>query len=108
MSRPDRANVPTSREQFDEIWSRPNVDDETVADWRGTLDAMLDDLDAATIGYWGMSQGTMMGVPLIAAEPRIEVTGLELLAIDVVEVELHAALKRRMHQSLVKRLVRIA
>jgi pimeloyl-ACP methyl ester carboxylesterase len=64
---------------FDELAAR------AVPEWRAVLDDLLgfDDptgLDAAgvrgrgrygPIGYWGVSLGTMVGVPLAAAEPRI-------------------------------------
>ena len=48
-----------------------------VPEWRSVLDALLDALlDAGVtggpVGYWGVSLGTMIGVPLAAAEPRIE------------------------------------
>ncbi len=75
----ERADTPMSVETFDVIWSRPGVDDETVADWRETLDVLSVELTPGPIGYWGLSQGTMMGVPLIAAEPRIEVALLGLM-----------------------------
>jgi dienelactone hydrolase len=77
----ERAEAPMSQEVFTSIWARPNIDDETVADWRGTLDAVVAELDPGPIGYWGLSQGTMMGVPLVAAEPRIEVALLGLMGI---------------------------
>jgi pimeloyl-ACP methyl ester carboxylesterase len=48
-----------------------------VPEWRSVLDALLDALlDAGVtggpVGYWGVSLGSMIGVPLAAAEPRIE------------------------------------
>ena len=49
-----------------------------VADWQATLDALseLEAIDGARVGYWGMSMGTMFGLPLVAAEPRIRVAVL--------------------------------
>jgi dienelactone hydrolase len=45
-----------------------------VPEWRATLDA-LQALDVVgpdgPVGYWGVSLGTRIGVPLAAAEPRI-------------------------------------
>jgi dienelactone hydrolase len=42
-----------------------------VAEWK----ALADDLEASgtsgRLGYWGVSMGTVYGVPLLAAEPRI-------------------------------------
>ena len=55
------------------IWQRPNNVPNMVADWQATLDALseLDAIDEARVGYWGMSMGTMFGLPFVAAEPRI-------------------------------------
>ncbi len=55
------------------IWQRPNNVPDMVADWQATLDALgeLDGIDRARVGYWGMSMGTMFGLPFVAAEPRI-------------------------------------
>ncbi len=54
---------------------------QAVPEWRATLDA-LRELDivgtAGPVGYWGVSMGTIIGVPLIAAEPRINAAVLGL------------------------------
>jgi pimeloyl-ACP methyl ester carboxylesterase len=45
-----------------------------VADWQATLDALADlgyPGPGGSVGYWGVSLGTLIGVPLAAAEPRI-------------------------------------
>jgi dienelactone hydrolase len=43
-----------------------------VPEWQATLDALLTVGSASEpVGYWGLSLGTMIGVPLAAAEPRI-------------------------------------
>lgn len=45
-----------------------------VPEWQATLDA-LQELDIigrdGPVGYWGVSMGTAIGVPFVAAEPRI-------------------------------------
>ncbi|MER6511744.1 alpha/beta hydrolase [Nonomuraea sp. NPDC001636] len=41
---------------------------QTVPEWRSVLDA-LD--DQGPVGYWGVSLGCALGIPLVAAEPRI-------------------------------------
>ncbi len=45
-----------------------------VPEWRATLDA-LQELDCVgaggPVGFWGVSLGSAIGVPLVAAEPRI-------------------------------------
>jgi dienelactone hydrolase len=45
-----------------------------VPEWQATVDALQNlDLVGADgpVGYWGVSMGTMIGVPFAAAEPRI-------------------------------------
>jgi fermentation-respiration switch protein FrsA (DUF1100 family) len=45
-----------------------------VPEWRATLDALqkLPEIGAeGPVGFWGIMQGTGIGVPLTAAEPRI-------------------------------------
>ena len=43
-----------------------------VPEWQATLDALLDaGVAGGPVGYWGVSLGSMTGVPLAAAEPRI-------------------------------------
>jgi pimeloyl-ACP methyl ester carboxylesterase len=42
-----------------------------VAEWRAVLDALQDRGADGPVGYWGVSLGTLIGVPLAAAEPRI-------------------------------------
>ena len=45
-----------------------------VPEWIATLDAVqqLDEIGAGgPVGYWGVSMGTLIGVPFVAAEPRI-------------------------------------
>jgi pimeloyl-ACP methyl ester carboxylesterase len=54
---------------------------QAVPEWRATLDA-LQELDivgtAGPVGYWGVSMGTVIGVPLLAVEPRITAAVLGL------------------------------
>lgn len=54
--------------------------DGMVADWRSTLDALcaLAEIDDSRVGYGGVSMGTMFGLPLVAAEPRITAAVLGL------------------------------
>ena len=59
--------------EFLELWKRADTFDRMNADWTATLDALLDSgrFDPARIGYWGLSMGTMLGLPFVASEPRI-------------------------------------
>ncbi|MFK4221702.1 alpha/beta hydrolase [Streptomyces sp. NPDC019890] len=53
---------------------------QSVPEWRAVLDAVqeLDHVGAGPVGYWGMSLGCGLGVPFIAAEPRIRAAVLGL------------------------------
>jgi pimeloyl-ACP methyl ester carboxylesterase len=52
-----------------------------VAEWKALLDdlqANRPDLADGPFGYWGVSMGTAIGLPFVAAEPRITATVLGL------------------------------
>jgi dienelactone hydrolase len=53
---------------------------QSVPEWRAVVDAVqeLDHVGAGPVGYWGMSLGCGLGVPFIAAEPRIRAAVLGL------------------------------
>jgi len=46
---------------------------EAVPEWRLALDRLqeMDGVGTGPVGYWGVSMGTRIGVPLVAEEPRI-------------------------------------
>ena len=53
---------------------------QSVPEWRAVLDALgeLDHIGAGPVGYWGISMGCGLGVPFIAAEPRVRAAVLGL------------------------------
>ncbi|AQZ66494.1 unnamed protein product [[Actinomadura] parvosata subsp. kistnae] len=57
---------------------------QAVADWQAVLTAVqrLDQVGAGPVGYCGMSMGCGLGIPLIAAEPRIRAAVLGLLGVQ--------------------------
>ena len=59
---------------------------EAVADWSSTLDALeKDGISAgARIGYWGVSLGAALGVPLIARDSRIDAGVVGLIGLDAI------------------------
>jgi pimeloyl-ACP methyl ester carboxylesterase len=69
--------------EFAQLWSNdPSMTDRMVEDWRDALDAALALDDVASepaVGYWGLSMGTILGLPLVAAEPRISACVLGLM-----------------------------
>ena len=70
--------------EFSQIWrDDPTVTDEMVADWRAVLDALQAPavLGSTPVGYWGLSMGTILGLPVVAAEPRISVAVLGLAGV---------------------------
>jgi dienelactone hydrolase len=68
------ANDPAYRQ----MWQRPEVVQDMIADWQATLDALstLRDIDTTRVGYWGVSMGTMFGLPYVASDKRIRVAVL--------------------------------
>ncbi|MEU1686632.1 alpha/beta hydrolase [Micromonospora sp. NPDC005707] len=52
----------------------------TVPEWRAVLDAVqdLEYVGAGPVGYWGVSLGCGLGVPFVAAEPRVRAAVLGL------------------------------
>jgi len=65
----------------DRRWWRLQHTDEMIEDWRATIDALqkLDGIGVGRIGYWGLSMGTIFGLPFVAAEPRVQVAVLGLM-----------------------------
>jgi len=53
---------------------------QTVPEWRAVLAAVqeLDHVGAGPVGYWGVSLGCGLGVPFVAAEPRVRAAVLGL------------------------------
>ncbi|CAL9638291.1 hypothetical protein SUDANB108_06298 [Streptomyces sp. enrichment culture] len=53
---------------------------QTVLEWRAVLDAVqrLGHVGAGPVGYWGVSLGCGLGVPFVAAEPRVRAAVLGL------------------------------
>ena len=93
VSREDRARAAAARQEREarrgrgEALPEANVNDpyprrfqQAVAEWRATLDAVeqLDGVGRGPTGYWGVSMGTSIGLPLSATEPRIVATVLGL------------------------------
>jgi dienelactone hydrolase len=54
-----------------------------VGEWKAVVDAVEadEDLCDGRIGYWGLSMGTAIGLPFVAAEPRVGAAVLGLLGL---------------------------
>lgn len=70
---------------------------QAVPEWRAALDEVLElgvVADGAPIGYWGVSMGTSIGVPLLAAEGRFCCAVLGLGQLHPDHAELAAAARQ--------------
>lgn len=68
--------------QFGRLWAKnPHMADEVVADWRETLDSLqeLEEVGVGPVGWWGLSMGTILGIPFVAADERLRVAVLGLM-----------------------------
>ena len=78
----DVAGLPFA--DFAQRWSADTgLIDAMVGDWHATLDAVqaLPEVTEGPCGYWGLSMGTIFGLPVVAAEPRVAVAVLGLMGI---------------------------
>ncbi len=70
--------------EFSQLWANdPLMTEHMIADWRSVTDELLALADIADgpIGYWGVSMGTILGLPLVASEPRIRAAVLGLMGL---------------------------
>jgi dienelactone hydrolase len=58
---------------YRQMWQRASVVQDMIDDWRAVLDALggQQEIDATRVGYWGLSMGTMFGLPYVANDKRI-------------------------------------
>jgi len=77
---PDRDDIGVFSDFLAE-WSREGSTDDVIAEWSATLDALrgVDEVGDGPVGYWGLSMGTIYGLPFVAAEPRVKVAVLGLM-----------------------------
>jgi dienelactone hydrolase len=68
---------PTQAE-YRSMWQSGHPVQGMIDDWKATLEALsqLDAVDSDRIGYWGMSMGTMFGLPYVASDQRVRVAVL--------------------------------
>lgn len=76
----DRATQDFSKpDAFQNAWEDGGGTPGIVADWQAALDFIESEHGARPTGWWGLSMGTMMGLPVCAAETRIKVALLGLM-----------------------------
>lgn len=63
---------------YRQMWQQPRVVEDMIDDWRTTLDTLsaLPSMDGGQVGYWGVSMGTMFGLPFVATDRRVRVAVL--------------------------------
>ena len=64
---------------FARRWHNDGGTEGIVADWSASLDFIESQAGARPTGWWGLSMGTMMGLPVAANDPRISVAVLGLM-----------------------------
>jgi dienelactone hydrolase len=71
--------------QFAQLWAGDGeaMTDDMVADWQAALGALqgTPEIDPGPVGFWGVSMGTIVGLPLVAAEDRIGAAVLGLMGL---------------------------
>ena len=67
-----------SQPAYRHMWQREDLVQSMIDDWKATLDDLgsLENVDANRIGYWGVSMGTMFGLPYVASDERVRVAVL--------------------------------
>lgn len=62
-------------------WSRPGSTDDMLAEWQATIADVrtLDEVGDGPLGYWGLSMGTIYGIPFVASEPRVKAAVIGLM-----------------------------
>ena len=65
--------------EFDEAWIAGGGTASAISDWRLALDFIETEIGARPTGWWGLSMGTMMGLPVVASDDRIRCAVLGLM-----------------------------
>ncbi len=74
-------------EDFAKVWREGGGTAYALTDWKAALDFIEADKGTRPTGWWGLSMGTMMGLPVCANEPRISVALLGLMGTTGVNSE---------------------
>ena len=66
-------------DQFPRMWHEGGGTEAVISDWAAALDFIEAEDGARPTGWWGLSMGTMMGIPVTATDKRIKVALLGLM-----------------------------
>ncbi len=61
--------------EFAQRWAHdPDLTDAMTGDWRATLDAvaLVPEVGVGPVGWWGLSMGTIFGLPVVASDERLQ------------------------------------
>ena len=80
----DRATTDLSAgtDAFAKAWNSAGGTSTVIADWTAALDFIEAAVGARATGWWGLSMGTMMGLPVTASDERIRVALLGLMRVQ--------------------------
>ena len=71
--------------EFAQLWANDGdaMTDAMADDWRATLDVLrsLPDIGNGPVGWWGVSMGTIIGLPVVAADHRFGAAVLGLMGL---------------------------
>ena len=75
--------TPDNLELYAAMWRHPGLVETSTRQWRAVAAALaaLPEVDAERVGYWGLSMGTMFGMPFVAEEPLIRAAVLGLASL---------------------------
>ena len=73
------ADFTGATEEFAAAWHGGGGTAGMLGDWRAALDAVEAEFGARPTGWWGLSMGTMMGLPVCAHDERIRFAVLGLM-----------------------------
>ena len=73
------AGADNNLDEFPRMWRDGGGTDAIVADWAAALDFIEAEDGERPTGWWGLSMGTMMGLPVTASDKRIKVALLGLM-----------------------------
>ena len=66
-------------DEFQRAWNSGGGTEGIVADWHASLDFVESEFGDRPTGWWGLSMGTMMGLPTSVADARIRLAVLGLM-----------------------------
>ncbi|MDP6315695.1 MAG: alpha/beta fold hydrolase [Pseudomonadales bacterium] len=72
-------NATEDPDSFAKIWHAGGGNEGMLADWKAALDFIETAEGARPTGWWGLSMGTMMGLPVTATDNRISIALLGLM-----------------------------